>query len=173
MRPRFRCISGPTPPALTHGNQVYALWSGIGRFEKPPGDEPRKLDTIMPVTREILPEAKVHPHIADKIANYRKELIDQVKSLIAAHRVVVVGMTQNPFPKRARRLLDSQGVAYEYLGIGSYLSEWRKRLALKMWTGWPTFPMIFIDGVLIGGYEDLVPLADSGELKKILGSPRA
>ncbi|MEI9953145.1 MAG: glutaredoxin [Pseudomonadota bacterium] len=70
-------------------------------------------------------------------------------------------------------MLDSQGIAYEYLGIGSYLSEWRKRLVLKMWTGWPTFPMIFIDGVLIGGYEDLVPLVESGELKKQLASPRS
>ena len=122
--------------------------------------------------REIFPAAKVHPSIGEKLANYRREQVDQVKSLIAAHRVVVVGMTQNPFPKRARRLLESQGVAYEYLGIGSYLSEWRKRLVLKMWTGWPTFPMIFVVGVLIGGFQDLVPLVESGELKKILASPR-
>lgn len=123
--------------------------------------------------REIFPESKVHPSIGEKIANYRKEQVDQVKSLIAAHRVVVVGMTQNPFPKRARRLLDSQSITYEYLGIGSYFGEWKKRLVLKMWTGWPTFPMIFIDGVLIGGFEDLVPLVESGELKKTLASPRA
>ena len=32
---------------------------------------------------------------------------------------------------------------------------WRKRLALKMWTGWPTFPMIFVDQQLIGGNSDL------------------
>jgi glutaredoxin-related protein len=123
--------------------------------------------------RDIFPESQVHPSIGEKIANYRKEQVSQVKSLIAAHRVVVVGMTQNPFPKRARRLLDSQGIAYEYLGIGSYFSEWKKRLVLKMWTGWPTFPMIFLDGVLIGGFEDLVPLVESGELKKTLASPRA
>ena len=122
--------------------------------------------------REIFPEAAIHPKISDKIANYRKEQVEQVKSLLAAHRLVVVGMAQNPFPKKARRLLDSQGIPYEYLGIGSYLSEWKKRLVLKMWTGWPTFPMIFIDGVLIGGYEDLVPLVESGELKKMLASPR-
>ena len=127
--------------------------------------------SAMPV-RETFPEAKVHPKISDKIASYRKEQVDQVKSLIAAHRVVVVGMAQNPFPKKARRLLDSQGIAYEYLGIGSYLGEWKKRLALKMWTGWPTFPMIFIDGVLIGGHEDLVPLVESGELKKALATAR-
>ena len=126
----------------------------------------------MPI-REVFPAAQVHPSIGEKVASYRKEQVNQVKSLIAAHRVVVVGMAQNPFPKRARRLLDSQGIAYEYLGIGSYLSEWRKRLVLKMWTGWPTFPMIFIDGVLIGGFDDLAALVASGELKKTLASPRS
>jgi monothiol glutaredoxin len=27
-----------------------------------------------------------------------------------------------------------------------------------MWTGWPTFPMIFVDGILIGGNSDLKKL---------------
>ena len=122
--------------------------------------------------RDIFPEAKVHPQISDKIASYRKELLAEVKALISAHRVVVVGMSQNPFPRRARRLLDRQGIAYEYLGIGSYLSEWRRRLVLKMWTGWPTFPMVFVDGVLIGGYQDLARIVESGELARILSQPR-
>ena len=121
-------------------------------------------------TREIFPQTRIHPKISEKIANYRKDQVEQVKSLIEAHRLVMVGMTQNPFPKRARRLLDSRGIAYEYLGIGSYFSEWKKRLALKMWTGWPTFPMVFVKGILIGGNSDLRRLIASGELKRLLGA---
>jgi monothiol glutaredoxin len=123
--------------------------------------------------RNTFPEAQVHPSISEKIANYKKEEVDAVKALIAAHRVVVVGMTQNPFPKKARRLLDAKGIAYEYLGIGSYFSEWRRRLVLKMWTGWPTFPMIFVDGILIGGFQDLERFEQSGELSRLLAAPRA
>ena len=123
--------------------------------------------------RDVLPDSQVHPSITEKIANYRKEQVEAVRSLTAAHRVVIVGMSQNPFPKRARRLLDAKGIAYEYLGIGSYLSEWRRRLVLKMWTGWPTFPMIFIDGVLIGGFENLQAQVDSGELSTLLAKPRS
>ncbi|HTA92553.1 MAG TPA: glutaredoxin [Polyangiaceae bacterium] len=122
--------------------------------------------------RDTFPEAKVHPAIQEKIATYREAQVTQVKQLIAAHRVVIVGMSQNPFPKRARRFLDGKGIAYEYLGIGSYMSEWKPRLVLKMWTGWPTFPMIFVDGVLIGGFQDLEKLDASGELGRILSSPR-
>jgi monothiol glutaredoxin len=122
--------------------------------------------------RDTFPQAKVHPGISEKIASYNREEVDTVKALLAAHRVVVIGMTQNPFPKRARKFLDAKGIAYEYLGIGSYLSEWRRRLALKMWTGWPTFPMIFVDGVLIGGFQDLERFETSGELSRALSAPR-
>ena len=42
-----------------------------------------------------------------------------------------------------------------------------------MWTGWPTFPMVFIRGVLIGGASELQALVDSGELARLLATPRA
>jgi monothiol glutaredoxin len=128
--------------------------------------------TLVPV-RETFPEAHLHPGIREKIGQYRKSQIEQVKDLVAKHRVVIVGMSQNPFPKRARRLLDAQGIQYEYLGIGSYFSQWRARLVLKMWTGWPTFPMIFVDGALVGGSDDLARIVEAGELKQTLARPRA
>ena len=36
-----------------------------------------------------------------------------------------------------------------------------------MWTGWSTFPMVFVKGVLIGGADDLERLIQSGELKSM------
>jgi glutaredoxin-related protein len=47
---------------------------------------------------------------------------------------------------------------------------WRQRNALKLWTGWPTFPMVFVKGALVGGANDLNKLIASGELKKLLAS---
>jgi glutaredoxin-related protein len=91
-----------------------------------------------------------------------------VQAAIAANDVVIVGMAQNPFPRKARKLLDAAAVPYKYLRYGSYLAEWRRRSALKMWTGWPTFPMVFVKGVLIGGASDLARLIESGELKRML-----
>jgi glutaredoxin-related protein len=88
-----------------------------------------------------------------------------VQDAVAANRIVVVGMRLNPWPKKARRLLDAAGLAYKYLEYGSYLGEWRPRLALKMWTGWPTFPMVFVDGTFVGGAQDLERLIQNGELK--------
>ena len=117
--------------------------------------------------RNILPQDRVHPAIRDRIATYRSDLIQEVQAAVAANDIVVVGMRQNPWPKKARRLLDAAGLKYQYLEYGSYLSDWRRRLALKMWTGWPTFPMVFVKGVLIGGATDLQKLIESGELRQL------
>jgi len=116
--------------------------------------------------RPILDESRIHPAIRDKVATNRINIVREVEAAIAANAIVVVGMRQNPAPKRARRLLDAAGLAYAYLEYGSYLSEWRRRSALKMWTGWQTFPMVFVKGVLVGGADDLERLIASGELKK-------
>ncbi|HZP91282.1 MAG TPA: glutaredoxin [Burkholderiales bacterium] len=114
--------------------------------------------------RSILEEARIHPAVRDKIANYRSDIVKEVQAAVAANDIVVVGMRQNPFPKKARKLLDAAGLAYKYLEYGSYLGGWRRRLALKMWTGWPTFPMVFVKGVLVGGAADLARLIEGGEL---------
>jgi monothiol glutaredoxin len=120
------------------------------------------------VPRNVLDESRIHPAIREMIARNRADIVHEVQAAIAANDVVVVGMALNPFPGRARRLLDAAGIRYAYLQYGSYLSEWRRRNALKMWTGWPTFPMVFVKGVLVGGARDLGKLIDSGELKRML-----
>jgi glutaredoxin-related protein len=38
-----------------------------------------------------------------------------------------------------------------------------------MWTGWPTFPMVFVKGSLVGGTSELERLVTGGELKRTLG----
>ena len=55
---------------------------------------------------------------------------------------------------------------------GNYLNTWRERNALKLWTGWPTFPMVFVKGMLVGGANDLKALIASGEMKTMLAGPR-
>jgi glutaredoxin-related protein len=95
------------------------------------------------------------------------DTIREVDEAIKAHDVVVVGMSQNPHVKNVRRALDDAGMKFHYLEYGSYFSEWKKRLAIKMWSGWPTFPMVFVKGELIGG-EDLTKAAiERGDLKDL------
>ena len=118
--------------------------------------------------RALLEESNIHPAIRDKVAGHQSAIVKEVQAAIAAHAVVIVGMQGNPFPRKSRKLLDAAAVPYHYLEYGSYLNTWRPRNALKMWTGWPTFPMVFVKGTLVGGYNDLKALVDSGEMKKLL-----
>ncbi len=121
--------------------------------------------------RQILDEAHIHPAIRAKVSTHEQAIVREVMEAVKAHDVVVVGMAMNPFPKKARKLLDAAGLAYKYLEYGSYFNTWRARNALKLWTGWPTFPMVFVKGTLVGGANDLQALIASGELKKLLSLP--
>jgi glutaredoxin-related protein len=119
--------------------------------------------------RHILEEARIHPAIRAVIAGSQRDIVEEVAQAVDTHDIVVVGMAQNPFPKKARKALTAAGLPFQYLEYGSYLKAWRQRNALKMWTGWPTFPMVFVKGTLVGGATDVEKLIQSGELKKLLG----
>jgi glutaredoxin-related protein len=122
------------------------------------------------MNRSILDEAHIHPSIREKIARHQADIVQEVKTAIAGNPIVIIGMAQNPFPRKAKKILDSRGISYKYLEYGSYFSQWRPRTALKMWTGWPTFPMVFVKGVLVGGASDLDSLLKSGDLEKMLAA---
>jgi glutaredoxin-related protein len=118
--------------------------------------------------RQLLDEDLIHPSIKSSIGGGHSETIAEVKELAASNSVAVVGMRQNPVCKKVCKNLDSANVGYSYLEYGSYFKEWPRRLALKIWSGWPTFPMIFVNGQLVGGNQEVEALLTSGELKKML-----
>ena len=102
-------------------------------------------------TRPRLDEKSIAPGALAHMEGFHSEVVRQVKEAIARDRFVVVGMAQNPHVRNVRKALDEAGVTYTYLQYGSYFSKWRERLAIKLWSGWPTFPQVFVDGTLIGG----------------------
>lgn len=99
------------------------------------------------------------------MASFHADTLREVADAVASNDVVVVGMAQNPFVKKVRAALDEAGVKFLYLEYGSYLSEWKKRLAIKMWSGWPTFPQVFVKGELIGGDALTKEAIARGDLK--------
>jgi monothiol glutaredoxin len=116
--------------------------------------------------RAVLPEERIHPAIREKIAGNHRDIVDEVERAVAESPVVVVGMSQNPHVKRAREALEKHGIPFRYLEYGGYHNLWRRRNALKMWTGWPTFPMCFHEGVLLGGASELIAALERGELQR-------
>ena len=65
----------------------------------------------------------------------------------------------------AKQLLDKLGYQYEEINIEE---QEMSREDLKNITGGMTVPQIMINGKSIGGFDSLVKLNQSGELKKML-----
>lgn len=96
---------------------------------------------------------RISPAATAKMEAFHSDVVRHVQATVAAHPIVVVGMAQNPHVRDVRRALGEAGIAFEYLEYGSYLSKWKERLAIKLWSGWPTFPQVFVNGELIGGAD--------------------
>lgn len=66
-----------------------------------------------------------------------------------------------PFCQKAKMLLDSKGYKYDEVVLDD--KDARRQELLER-TGQNTVPYIFIDYVLIGGYDDLKKMDDEGRL---------
>jgi len=115
--------------------------------------------------RPVLNQDAIHPAIEETVSGYHGDIVQEVSQAVAANGIVVIGMKQNPFVKKARKSLQEAGIDFTYLEYGSYTSQWHKRLALKMWSGWPTLPMIFVDQKLVGGHAELQALLKNPDEK--------
>lgn len=122
--------------------------------------------------RPLLPDSRIHAAVNERFFAKHQAVLSEVQAAVAQNDVVVVGMAMNPHPGQARRALQAAGIAFKALDYGSYLSMWKPRLAIKLWAGFPTFPMVFVKGRLVGGASDLKKLIDSGEIRTLLAAPR-
>jgi monothiol glutaredoxin len=126
--------------------------------------KPRMNDPV----RKVLPTDRLAPAVAEAAAAFYSDTVEAVDQATRTQPLVVVGMAQNPFVKKARGALDAAGLRFTYLEYGSYFARWRERLAIKLWSGWPTFPQVFVRGVLIGGHQQLSAALADGSLKRML-----
>ena len=90
--------------------------------------------------RKIFSQKNLHPNISKQVLEYHKEVINEVEEAIEENQIVIVGMRWNDAVWQAKRNFRKAG------------------------SGWPTFPMIFIDQKLIGGNSDLRKLLKSDKL---------
>jgi glutaredoxin 3 len=82
-------------------------------------------------------------------------------------KVKVYTTSYCPYCVRAKRLLQSKGIAFEEINLEGKGDE---LMVLKNRTGLRTVPQIFINDELIGGYDELAALDRSGKLDKLLSS---
>lgn len=74
-----------------------------------------------------------------------------------------------PFCVRAKALLRNKGVRFEEIDVTDDAELRDKLVALA--GGRRTVPEIFVNGKIIGGYEELRALEQAGELDRLLAEP--
>jgi len=84
-------------------------------------------------------------------------------------KVEVYTTTYCPFCARAKSLLKGKGVAFDEIDVTDD-DELRAKMIEKS-GGRRTVPEIFINGRLIGGFDELKALDDSGKLADLLAEP--
>jgi glutaredoxin-related protein len=115
--------------------------------------------------RKVLDPARIDSSALDAMNARHADVVREVETALGENAVVVVGMAQNPHVKKARQALTDAGISFKYLEYGSYFSGWKKRLALKLWSGWPTFPQVYANGVLLGGNTETRAALANGTLR--------
>ena len=96
--------------------------------------------------------------------------IQRIEKEIKSHKVVlfVKGSPQAPmcgFSATVMELFKNLQVPFHAVDI---LANQDIREQLPEYSGWGTFPRVFIDGNLVGGCDVTTELYESGELQKLL-----
>jgi len=81
-------------------------------------------------------------------------------------KVEVYTTSYCPYCVRAKSLLSRKGITYEEIDVTD--DEELRAKMIEMSGGRRTVPEIFINGKIIGGYDDLKALEDAGKLDGLL-----
>lgn len=90
---------------------------------------------------------------------------------IILHTIIIYTLSYCPYCIKAKELLNKKNVAYQEIVVDDFSKE--QMLELKNKSGGKhTLPQIFIDGMHIGGCDDLYMLEAEGKLDKLLNNAK-
>ena len=95
---------------------------------------------------------------------------DKLKQLINRHRIMLFmkGIPSSPkcgFSRKIVSILDSYSVSYDAFNI---LEDEEVRQGLKVYSDWPTYPQLYVEGELVGGLDIVEEMVESGDLEELL-----
>lgn len=99
-------------------------------------------------------------------------IMDIIKEQIEGNPILLYmkGSPQQPqcgFSARTVQALMACGERFAYINI---LENPEIRENLKIYSNWPTFPQLYINGELVGGCDIVTELYESGELKQMISA---
>lgn len=98
------------------------------------------------------------------------DINEKIESCVTSDRIVlfmkgVPDFPQCGFSAQTVAMLKSLGQEFNSYNI---LEDQELREELKVYSSWPTFPQLYVNGELIGGCDIMTELFESGELKTLL-----
>jgi monothiol glutaredoxin len=98
------------------------------------------------------------------------DINEKIESCVTSDRIVlfmkgVPDFPQCGFSAQTVAMLKSLGQEFNSYNI---LEDQELREGLKVYSSWPTFPQLYVNGELIGGCDIMTELFESGELKTLL-----
>lgn len=101
--------------------------------------------------------------------NNYEELEKEIKSILSNNPVVLFMKGEKDIPAcgfsaGVVHILNTLEINFESINI---LSNQNLRSFMKEFSDWPTFPQLYYQGNLIGGYDIIEEMYNNGELKKL------
>lgn len=98
------------------------------------------------------------------------DINETIRSQLQENPIILYmkGTPQAPqcgFSARTVQALMACGERFAFVNI---LENQELREALKVYSSWPTYPQLYINGELVGGCDIVLELAESGELEKMV-----
>jgi monothiol glutaredoxin len=97
---------------------------------------------------------------------------ERIKSQLDTYPVLLYMKGTPDFPQcgfsaQTVAALRAVGAEFAYVNI---FEDPEIREGLKVYSSWPTFPQLYVDGELIGGCDITLELYESGELKDLVAN---
>lgn len=133
-------------------------------------EESELKDVVSPATKA--PPAAPSADDGEKKASTVEEIDARIKKIIGSARVVLFmkGSPEEPrcgFSRTICGILAKQtGVKFSHFDI---LGDDEVRQRIKVYSNWPTFPQLYVNGELVGGLDIVTELEADGELSDVLG----
>ncbi|PAV27212.1 monothiol glutaredoxin [Tamilnaduibacter salinus] len=103
------------------------------------------------------------------------DINESIKSQLQENPIILYmkGTPQAPqcgFSAKTVQALMGCGERFAYVNI---LDNQELREALKVYSNWPTYPQLYINGELVGGCDIVLEMSESGELSEMVKAASA
>ncbi|KNE70825.1 Grx4 family monothiol glutaredoxin [Allomyces macrogynus ATCC 38327] len=156
--PSFVVIKNGRPVERVNGANALELTNAVEKYAKTATSS-----NAAPASADKAASSAPEPLSAAAMDARLKQLINMAPMVL-----FMKGTPQQPkcgFSRQTIELLSKYNARYSTFNI---LADEQVRQALKVFSNWPTYPQLYINGELIGGLDILKELDATGELQELI-----